>query len=232
MKISKQKEENMKEYKTLRVSPEDEAECIQEMETFGWKLEDSREIYNESEELVGVHGKETVYGGGLLGGFMQGFTGSSGKQQVTVQTRTNVVHFLSMRFSRDQSFKNYPEIARLEQVFYETPEGLMRYVYEPEPPKRRTIVSVILIVVFAIALVATIAESMPESMILAASLLLAAAILFLILSWVFYVVIKRKQGEKNRAIRAHNETIGDAKERRCEEILRRHEVLIKEDNVQ
>ena len=34
----------MKEYKTLRVSPEDEAECIQEMETFGWKLEDSREI--------------------------------------------------------------------------------------------------------------------------------------------------------------------------------------------
>lgn len=56
----------MKEYKTLRVSPEDEAECIQEMETFGWKLEDSREIYNESEELVGVHGKETVYGGGLL----------------------------------------------------------------------------------------------------------------------------------------------------------------------
>ena len=148
---------------------------------------------------------------------MQGFTGSSGKQQVTVQTRTNVVHFLSMRFSRDQSSKNYHEIARLEQEFYETPEGLMKYVYEPEPPKRRTIVSVILIVVFAIALVATIAESMPANMILASSLLLAAAILFL---------------KKNRAIRAHNETIGDAKERRCEEILRRLEVLIKEDNVQ
>ncbi len=65
------REENMKEYKTLQVSPEKECETITECGAFDWKLEDTREVYNETQEILGVDEKVTAYGS-----FMRGFIDS------------------------------------------------------------------------------------------------------------------------------------------------------------
>lgn len=98
----------MKEYKTLKIAPEDEVTAIRYLETFGWKLEETREVYNESQEVVGE--KYTAYGG-----FMQGLTGNDGR--VDVETRTNVTHFLSMRFMRETTMKNYDKLSALQNEY-------------------------------------------------------------------------------------------------------------------
>lgn len=81
----------MKEYKTEKVPPEKEGLMIQYYETFGWKLEETREVYNESQEIVGVD--ETVKSNNA---FMRGFTCNDANVTTNVRTRTNVTHFLSM----------------------------------------------------------------------------------------------------------------------------------------
>lgn len=106
----------MKEYKTLQVSPEDEGETIIANGKFGWKLEDTREVYNESQEVLGVEEKVTSYGS-----FMRGFTGNDGKIESQVRTRTVVTHYLSMRFSRDTCMKNYDRLLKLEEKFNNPP---------------------------------------------------------------------------------------------------------------
>lgn len=102
----------MKEYQTQQVSPENEIAAIKYYETFGWKLEETREVYNESQEIVGVNEKVSSYNS-----FMRGFTGNDGKIEANVQTKTNVTHFLSMRFSRETTMKNYDRISELQNEF-------------------------------------------------------------------------------------------------------------------
>lgn len=121
----------MKEYKTLKVKPYEETDTIQYYETFGWKLDETREVYNESQEVVGE--RVTSYNS-----FMRGFTGNDGK--VEVQTQTNITHFLSMRFSRETSMLNYDKISALQQEFENT--NYEPYSEKPEPPIIFTIVAI------------------------------------------------------------------------------------------
>ena len=103
----------MKEYKTLRVSPEEETDTLTAYARFGWKLEDSREVYNESQEIIGVDEKVTSYGS-----FMRGFTGNDGKVETQVRTKTNVTHYITLRFSRETSIKEIGRASCRERVWY------------------------------------------------------------------------------------------------------------------
>lgn len=122
----------MKEYQTFRVSPDKEAFMLQKMETFGWKAEDTREVYNESQEVVGETYKAN-------NSFMRGFTGNDGN--VTVHTRTNVTHYLSMRFSRETTMPNYTRLKALQDEFeglaFEFPKDM------PTAPVLLTIVAIL-----------------------------------------------------------------------------------------
>ena len=126
-------EKIMKEYKTIKVTPAEEVVAIQYHETFGWKLEETREVYNESQEILGMKEKVTPYNS-----FMQGFTGNSGKVESQVRTRTNVTHFLSIRFSRETTMKNYSRLSELQNEF----ENL---TYEPhhDLPKKPILLTVL-----------------------------------------------------------------------------------------
>ncbi len=97
----------MKEYKTLRVSPEEESSTIKYMQRFNWELESSQEVYNEREEFLGAETKTKEYGS-----FMQGYTGQSGKSETIVHTRVNVTHYISMRFAREKDTPNYNRIVQ------------------------------------------------------------------------------------------------------------------------
>lgn len=121
----------MKEYQTIKVRPYEETNMIQYMETFGWKLDETREIYNESQEVVG----STVT---VNNSFMQGFTGNDAN--VKVQTRTNVTHYLNMRFSRDTNMKHYDRISALQSEF----ESLdyLKHKEMPSPPIVLTLVAI------------------------------------------------------------------------------------------
>ena len=108
---------NMKEYKTLRADPEEADKLIPHQEVFGWKLENTQEIYSENQEITGMVGgtissgqSSYVYGGGANS------TGSSATN-MTVLSRTNVKHFISMRFSRETTMPNYAELKDLEKQY-------------------------------------------------------------------------------------------------------------------
>lgn len=136
---------NMKEYKSLKVAPEEETDVIQFYDTFGWKLEETREVYNESQEFLGE--KYTSYNA-----FMQGFTGNDGK--VEVQTRTNVTHFLSMRFSRETTMKHYNRLSALQNEF----EGLeyLPYIDLPNLPILATVLGVFGIISLILPIIAIV----------------------------------------------------------------------------
>lgn len=140
----------MKEYKTLKVGPEDETTAIQCYETFGWKLEETREVYNESQEVLGVSEKVTSYGS-----FMRGFTGNDGKIESQVKTQTNITHFLSMRFSRETTMKNYNRLSDLQKEYdsieYEP------YYDLPKKPIKMTILGIFGVISIMLPLGAIIA---------------------------------------------------------------------------
>lgn len=94
----------MKEYKTLHVKPSDEESTIERLQYFGWVLEGSNEVYNEAHELVGVNVDSNVKS---YGAFMQGWTGKAGKveRKVTYETKKNITHYISLRFSRETASK-------------------------------------------------------------------------------------------------------------------------------
>lgn len=121
----------MKEYKTVKARPDEETDTLRFYETFGWKLDETREVYNESTEVVGE--KVTSYGS-----FMRGFTGNDGK--VEVETRKNVTHFLTMRFYRDTKMLNYEKIRALEQEFDNT--DYVAYREMPDSPVMLTIIAI------------------------------------------------------------------------------------------
>ncbi len=217
----------MKEYKTLRVQPEQENAMIAEMESFGWKLEESREVYNESQELVGVHenSKTTVYGNGFIGGFMKGFTCNDGKveSQVTFETKKNVTHFLSMRFSRDQSLKNYDRLVNLENEFYRMPQR-GEYVKLSKKPVAQT---------FALIVIAFILifQSIMAKAIVPIICTCLVAIAIIVLLWVVYSKKHKKQVEQNDKTQAENEKIIQAHRAKQKEIRIEVDEILQENGL-
>lgn len=142
--------QKMKEYKTLRVDPDQENLTMQYMTQFGWVLDSTQEIYNESQEIVGIEEQSKVTS---YGSFMQGFTGNDGKVDTTVnvKTKTNVTHFIAMKFSRDKGLQGYGRLVELEQELNEEP------VYKPEKlktgkPKLLTIAFVVCTIISIVSL--------------------------------------------------------------------------------
>lgn len=119
----------MKEYKTLQVYPQDETFAIEIYEKFGWQLENTREVYSESQ---GVTGATTS------------FDVDAGRAKTNVQSQKNVTHYISMRFSRDTSIKNYLQLKELEKEF-----DSIKYLDIYDLPKFPAVITIIGLVGFA-----------------------------------------------------------------------------------
>lgn len=204
----------MKEYKTLRVTPEDESETITQCAVFGWRLEDTREVYNETQEIVGIKENVTSYGS-----FMRGFTGNDGKVESEVQTKTKVTHYLSMRFSREKSLKDYDRLVELEREYYEPTEPEYAQlkdlipVGKPVHLKKPIVGTVLNAIVLITAIVAVMAD-WAIAVIVAAAVVAFIWTVATVSAWVRYVKIHPNEDainadieEKNKIAAAENESI-------------------------
>lgn len=198
----------MKEFKTFRVSPEEENDVVTLYSRFGWVLEDSREVYNESQEIVGVNQKVTSYGA-----YMRGFTGNDGKVETEVQTRTNVTHYITLRFSRETSIEGYGKLVNLENAFMNAEEPAYRPHVKPvknSPPIIVTVVAAIAIIVVIISLLQATAGVEGELWeYVVCAVVGVAAVLAIIISWVLYVKNKAKKAARNSEIFKENEEIDE-----------------------
>lgn len=134
----------MIEYRTERIFPQYQDSVTELLGVFGWSIVSSQEIYNESTDIVGVDVK--IYGDGFIGGFMQGFTGSSGT--VNVRQRKNISNYVVLNFARDTDMPNYARLRELNAEF----ESIMN-AEEPKKPVKRTAVTVVGTLIIAVSII-------------------------------------------------------------------------------
>lgn len=213
----------MKEYKTMRVDPSEEVDVIEALAVFGWKLEDSKEIYNESNEIVGVNvdTKVKTYGDGVIGGFLAGWNGDEGKveRNVTYETRKNVTHYVSLRFSRETSSKNYERLKALEAEYYQG-DGCKSYVQLPKKPVALTVIASIAFAIIIISLCTLFIGAKAE--IWEIIVCIAVPVIFIPLLIVFWKRYSKKNKaaiEENDKISAYNAERREAYEKRVKQII-------------
>lgn len=105
-----------KEIKTLTVKPNEDAQTIQNLQCFGWKLLSSQEVYNKDSHLE-VWGKNTY-------------------------SVTQTMHYVKLTFERDSSkIANYSQIRRIEEAYMSIPypQKSIWLKLEKEEIKRRQI---------------------------------------------------------------------------------------------
>ncbi|MDE7167645.1 MAG: hypothetical protein K2O28_02205 [Clostridia bacterium] len=213
----------MKEYKTMRVDPSEEVDTIEALAVFGWKLEESKEIYNESDEIVGVNvdTKVKTYGDGFIGGFMAGWNGDEGKvqQQVTYETRKNVTHYVSMRFSRETSSKNYVRLKELELEYYQG-AGCKSYFPIPRKPVALTVIASIALAIIIISLCTLFVGAQAEIWEIVVCVVVPVVFIpLLIVFWMRYSKKNKIAVEENRKISEYNAEREQAFAKRTQEIV-------------
>ena len=101
----------MLEYKTLKCEPDGVDTLCQGMQVWGWKVEQTQEVYNENTEIISnetrLVGREDIFG-----------NYHDVHYESNPITRTNVTHYVSIRFSRDKNMPNYDRIKALEEEYY------------------------------------------------------------------------------------------------------------------
>lgn len=88
----------MKEYKSIKVSPQEEVDTIELYQTFGWVIEDSREVYCQGYIMI----DRTV----------------ANESGVKTQRVTN---YITLRFVRDNTMPNYYELKKYEDEYFAEP---------------------------------------------------------------------------------------------------------------
>lgn len=154
---------------------------------FGWELVDAQEIDTRQEVVDGAD--VTMYGDGLVGSFMQGWTGKSGK--VKVKTHTVGDHYILLEFQRDKSMKDYDRLKALESK-YES--NMSEYsASTPKKPFLSTFFAIGIFAVFIIILVGMISSGAailegPMDYVTAIGMPLIGALLTVVavLGWVKY----------------------------------------------
>ena len=196
---------------------------------FGWKLEDSREVYNESQEIIGVDEKVTSYGS-----FMRGFTGNDGKVETQVRTKTNVTHYITLRFSRETSIKDYDRLVAMENEFFNPKEPVyiaLKQLVKNKPPILFTVIAVIALIVVGISLIQIIAGVEPELWeIVVCAAVAVIAIVGTVVSWVLYKKNYSKKAKQNEIIAQENKEIEAENEKIKTEYNAERENLLVEVN--
>lgn len=187
----------MLEYQTLRISPEREAQTIRNLAKYGWKHEETREIYNQNDQLIGISAQSyTTYYGNDYG---------KTDSQFNLETQTNVTHFLSMRFSRDTSMKNYARLKELEAIDPTKDLPLLKPEITPmKKPIGLTVALVLLsVIVSFIALLFILLEN--NVGMIPALIIPVFAIVAIVATWVKYRKVHPKEVAELEEIKKYNE---------------------------
>jgi len=182
----------MKEYKTVRVAPEDVDGEVPCHEVFGWKLESTQEVYNESQEITGISGQSINVGQSNVDYYGIRHSGGSSSTQLGVQSRTKVTHFIALRFSRETTMPNYEKLKQLEQDYIKKDEEYKRccgFQFAEAPSKLITFTVIAAIFgVIGIGLGVLLSSLLPLIVGIVAAV---AAVVCLIVSIVIYVNRKK-----------------------------------------
>lgn len=127
----------MLEYRTEKCTPNDLDSTCQAMQVWGWKLEQTQEVYSENNEIVSTDthlaGRQDIFG-----------NYRDLHLESTPVTQKTVTHYISARFSRDKAMPNYKRICELEQEYYHPKEACPKVAIK-EPSSNTWLAIIILI---------------------------------------------------------------------------------------
>lgn len=142
-------------------------------ETFGWELENTREVYHESEKLLGANIVNSPYIG----------------TRTTFETATEVTNYVTLRFSRDLQMRNYSRLATLQDEFesLDEPQQTNCKVNIHNKPIGWTILScvAVLAIIILIILTANINSNFKYAMLIS-MILSPFPIVIMIIKWIGY----------------------------------------------
>ncbi len=141
----------MIEYKTERVSPWNEQSTLNTMYIFGWDLYDKQEVYSESTRAVGATVRSRDSGGGLVGGFIEGYKygNSTADAHIEMQTAKDVTNYVALTFYRYTEIPNHQELVSLESEYRKRIDA---WEYPKKPLKRLLIfLAIFLVTILALA---------------------------------------------------------------------------------
>lgn len=170
----------MKEYKTERVIPEAEKDTIFFLSTFGWKLYNKQEVYNESDRIVGA--KVTGPSQGFFGSFMDGLKGhSSNEARLHVKTKREVTNYVALSFYRDTEIPNHRELVALEGEA----RAKTAYLHKRKKPIKRTMIFgfFVLVIILGLSKGESLIEGIEDLLGLAGVLLFG---LYTVFGWINY----------------------------------------------
>ncbi len=215
----------MKEYKTLRVYPEEEEYTLQHMEKCNWVLENRQEVYNTQERIVGITTETKAYGD-----FMRGFTGKDGYSKTNVQTVEDVTHYISLQFSRETMTSQHKRIVELENK-------LENFKFTPPVPEKAIpndnvwtpVIGFIIAIALVCAYILLCRFGSGMDGLIAIACLLGASFVALYTIWTFVEFLQRKAPkikEENRKIRENNAKIKQKEEKDEKDIIDELAVLL------
>lgn len=194
----------MIEYKTERVSPSEEQSAINTMYIFGWDLYDKQEVYSESTRAVGatVHSRDS--GGGLIGGFIEGYKygNSTADAHVEMQTVKDVTNYVALTFYRYTEIPGHQQLVPLENEY----RGLLKSFDLPKKPIKRLLILLAVAFVAILALASGVEVEKEDIIVL---LFFLFMIPFTLFGWISY--FRKKKDYKWTNIRL-NEIIRQARQ--------------------
>ncbi len=177
----------MLEYRTETCAPNELDKLCELMQTWGWKLEQTQEVYNENVEVLGndtrLVGKEDIFG-----------NYHDVHWESTPITQKKVTHYISARFSRDKSMPNYLLICQLENEFYNPKEKSPAVIINEPTSGVHTVLAVLFTVLFIGAWAIIPAFISHDSVFIAASCIPVAIISFICI--IFMITAHKKYKAK------------------------------------
>ncbi|MDE5729258.1 MAG: hypothetical protein K2I20_03685 [Clostridia bacterium] len=213
-----QKGEIVKEYKTLKLSPYVVNNEIPLQEVFGWKVEQTQEVYSESQEIVGLTSTSVNSGYSEYGYEGNRNTGSS-RTNYGIQTRTNVTNYISIRFSRETNMPHYEKLKQLE-IDYDTidSEYKSRKYKDFETLQKPIGLTVFFVFLIIVSVIVAILSFITGKYILLAGLAVGIALIFYTVH--IWKIFKKRNEEINLAKKKNEE--------RLQELLTKGSDILKE----
>lgn len=196
----------MKEYRTERVSPESESQKIMYYEAFGWVLENTQEVYHESEKLVRANTQNTEFRG----------------LETTFDTKTEVTNYVTLRFSRDLQMPHYARLVELQNKFegLKKPQKTKCNVKVHEQPIGWTVLSCIAVLaVIALIILTVTVDSSLRFVLIIVALVAISPIVVTIVGWLEYKKYYYSDLEKILSHQMQYESMVELYDKRQKEIF-------------
>ena len=194
----------MIEYRTDRVSPEEEENMMTLRTAFGWQFMNASEVYNQSQRITGISARAYGQHEGFIGGVIDGMHAGGPDIQATVHSTTDTTNYVTLYFARNTAIPGYEKIKQLER---ESWYFIDKMCYPKKPKLFAILLTGYILLMIAAAIGVFSSGDSPEPIDL---ILIVPFVILLIGHLIQRSVYRRKERKNNMFLRIVQDRIAQA----------------------